>query len=292
MKKLSIPEIIFDIFNYFLLSLLIIITLYPCLYVLFASISDPVEIYRGSKILLYPRGFNLGSYRKVFENPMIWIGYGNTLIYVIAGTTFSMLLTILGAFGLSRSYLPGRYGITLFIIFTMYFSGGLIPTYLVVRNLGMLDSMLSMILPSAINTFNLIIMITYFKSIPSTLEEAAKIDGANEYKILFKVILPLAAPVIAVIVLYYAVAKWNTYFQALIYLNKRTKFPLQIILREILIQNDGSMTQGMGVVQDIEAFSENIKYATIVVSTIPILMVYPFLQKYFVKGVMIGAIKE
>lgn len=289
--KRSVGEVVFDCFNYLILTLLIIVTVYPCLYVLFASFSDPIQIFKGSKLLLWPRGFTTGTYSLVFKYPILWSSYLNTIFYVVAGTVISMLLTIMGAFALSRRYLPGKMIITFFIVFTMYFSGGMIPSFLLVKNLNILDTVWAMLLPNAVNTFNLIIMLTYFRGIPETLEEAAKIDGANEYLILFRIFIPLALPVIAVITLYYAVAKWNTYFQALIYLNSRRLYPLQIVLREIIIQNDPAMLQGLGVYSDMDAHAENVKYATIVVATLPILSFYPFLQKYFVKGVMIGAIK-
>lgn len=289
--KRSASELLFDILNYVTLTLLIIVTIYPCLYVVFASFSDPVLIYKGSKLLFWPRGFTTGTYELVFKYPALWTSYLNTIFYVVAGTAISMLLTIMGAYGLSRRYLPGRMIFTFIIVFTMYFAGGMIPSFLLVKDLKLLDTVWAMLLPGAVNTFNLIIMLTYFKGIPETLEEAAKIDGANEYLILFRIFIPLALPVIAVIALYYAVAKWNTYFQALIYINDRKLYPLQIVLREIIIQNDPAMLQGMGVYDDMDAHAENVKYATIVVATVPILSFYPFLQKYFVKGVMVGAIK-
>lgn len=295
--KKPMGEKVFDVFNYLLLALFSFLTLYPCLYVLFASVSDPVLIYRGSKILLFPRGFGLGTYKVVFDNPMIWISYRNTIIYTGLGVLVSMLLTLMGAHVLSRRYLPGRNAIMFIIAFTMLFSGGMIPGYLLVRSLNMLDTLWSMVFPGAINTFNLIIMMSYFRSIPDSMEESAKIDGANDFLILFKIMVPLALPVIAVVSLYYIVGNWNSFIPPLIYLNKRELFPLQLILREILIGND--MTASTGVLQnagaggnDYQAYAENVRYATIVVATIPVLMVYPFLQKYFVKGIMLGAIKE
>lgn len=268
-----------------------IFCIYPIYYVIVASVSNPIAVYRGSKILLWPREFSMQTYKIVFDYPAIWTGYRNTLLYTFLGTAISLFLTVCGAYGLSRMYLPGRIPITFFIIFTMYFTGGMIPSFLVVRALRLYDKIWAMMLPGAVSTFNLIIMLTYFKNIPESLEEAAKIDGASEYRILFQIFLPLCAPVLAVIALYYAVAKWNTYFQALIYLRSRDLFPLQIILREILIQNDQTAISGSGAYDGLEAFAQNVKYASIVVATVPILLVYPFLQKYFVKGVMIGAVK-
>lgn len=287
----TIGQKVFDVFNYIFLALLIVATLYPCWYVLVASVSDPVLVSREGGMLWWPKGFDLFNYFRVFENQMIWSGYVNTIMYVLLGGMLSLFLTVTAAFCLTRKGLPGRNAIMFLIIFTMYFSGGLIPTFLVVKALHITDTIFAVFLPVAISTYNLIITISYFNSIPQSLEEAAKIDGASNYKILFKIMIPLAKPIIAVITLYYMVAIWNNYFQALIYLNNRELFPLQLILREILIQEDASMLAGSGA-SDTQAYAENIKYATVVVSTVPILCVYPFLQKYFVKGVMIGAVKE
>lgn len=286
---------IFNFVNVLLLTFLTLITLYPCAYVLFASVSDPVQLYNGSKLLLYPRGFSLTSYKVVLENQMIWRSYLNTIIYAITGTALSVFLTIIGGYVLSRTYLPGRRAVMLMLTITMFFGGGLIPTYLVVRSLGMLDSIWALILPSAVGTYNLILVKTYFLSMPAGLEEAARIDGANDWTILWRIMAPLAMPVIAVITLYCIVGSWNSYIPPTIYLRTRSLFPLQVILREILLSGDtSSMNMSTGVsggFSDFEAYSEAVKFATIVVSTVPILCLYPVLQKYFVKGVMLGAIK-
>lgn len=241
--------------------------------------------------MLYPKGFAFYSYDEVLKSNQLWSGYLNTILYVLFGSLLSVSLTISAAFALTRRGLPARNTLMMAILFTMYFSGGLIPTYLVVKGLHLLNTPLAMILPGAVSTYNLIIAISYFKGLPYELEEAAKIDGANDYYILFKIMMPLAKPIIAVITLYYAVSLWNNYFTALIYLDNRALFPLQLVLREILIQNDTASVSASqaGAVQ---AYADNVKYATIVVSTIPILCVYPFIQRYFVKGVMIGAVKE
>ena len=286
---------IFNFVNVLLLTFLTLITLYPCAYVLFASVSDHVQLYNGSKLLLYPRGFSLTSYKVVLENQMIWRSYLNTIIYAITGTALSVFLTIIGGYVLSRTYLPGRRAVMLMLTITMFFGGGLIPTYLVVRSLGMLDSIWALILPSAVGTYNLILVKTYFLSMPAGLEEAARIDGANDWTILWRIMAPLAMPVIAVITLYCIVGSWNSYIPPTIYLRTRSLFPLQVILREILLSGDtSSMNMSTGVsggFSDFEAYSEAVKFATIVVSTVPILCLYPVLQKYFVKGVMLGAIK-
>jgi putative aldouronate transport system permease protein len=272
---------------------LIAVTLYPLLYVLFASLSDATSLAQNRGLLLRPLGLNFKAYKLVLENPMIAIGYRNTLFYVTVGTALNLLMTSLAAYGLSRKNVFWRNPILFLIIFTMFFSGGLIPTYLWVgNNLGMLDTPWALIIPPAINTWNLLIMKTAFESVPVALEESARLDGANDFHILFRIIIPLSLPVIAVMVLFYAVYHWNAYFNALVYLRTRDLYPLQMILRDILISNNvSSMTTGVSG-GDVEPIGETIKYATIVIATLPILMIYPFLQKYFVKGAMIGAIKE
>ncbi|MCV4230464.1 carbohydrate ABC transporter permease [Virgibacillus sp. LDC1] len=288
----SVSEVLFDSANVILLCLLSIVTLYPFLYVLFASISTPADFVQHRGILLWPKGFSLDSYRMVFENPNIIRSYLNTIFYVVVGTTLNILMTALGAYGLSRKNVMWKGTIMMLIVMTMFFDGGLIPKYLLVKNMGLLDTYWALIIPSAMTTWNLIIMRTAFQGIPDALEESARIDGASDWTILFRIIIPLSLPVIAVMVLFYGVWHWNKWFDALIYLRDRNLFPLQLILREILIQNDtSSMMTSVGG-GDRMPVGETIKYATIMVATLPILFLYPFLQKYFVKGVMIGAIKE
>lgn len=288
----SVSEVLFDSANVILLCLLSIVTLYPFLYVLFASISTPAEFVQHRGILLWPKGFSLDSYRMVFENPNIIRSYLNTIFYVVVGTTLNILMTALGAYGLSRKNVMWKGTIMMLIVMTMFFDGGLIPKYLLVKNMGLLDTYWALIIPSAMTTWNLIIMRTAFQGVPDALEESARIDGASDWTILFRIIIPLSLPVIAVMVLFYGVWHWNKWFDALIYLRDRNLFPLQLILREILIQNDtSSMMTSVGG-GDRMPVGETIKYATIMVATLPILFLYPFLQKYFVKGVMIGAIKE
>lgn len=290
MIKRSKGEKIFAVFNYAYLSLLLIVTLYPCIYVVFASVSDPVQLYNGSKLLLWPRGFNLSGYEYAFTFKQIWVGYRNTIFYTVAGTAVNVLLTIVAAYCLSRRNLWGQNFIIMCMLFTMYFSGGMIPMYMVVKEIHLLDSPLAMILPSAINTTNFIISLTYFKGMPYELEEAAKIDGASNMKVLFKILAPLAKPVIMVMVLYYSVEHWNDYMNAMLYIFDQNLYPLQSVLREILIQGSGLTSVGAGIADDA-AVAETIKYAIIVISTVPILCVYPFIQKHFVKGVMMGAVK-
>ena len=290
--KKSVGEQTFDVCNYLLMIALVIVTLYPCYYVLVASLSDPTRIYEGSGMLLYPKGFVTGAYQNVFSYTQRWISYANTLYYVLVGGFLSTFVTVMTAFALTRKGLPFKNTIMMGILFTMYFSGGLIPTFLVVRSLHLLDTRWAVILIPLVNTYNLIITISYFRSLPYELEEAAKIDGASDYRILLQVMIPLAKPIIAVIVLYYMVALWNSYFNEMIYLTTRNKFPLQLVLREILIQNDTASVGGSASnAGDVQSYAENLKFAVIVVSTIPILCVYPFVQRYFVKGVTIGAVK-
>jgi putative aldouronate transport system permease protein len=268
------------------------ITLYPFLYVVFASFSEAGLLLKTRGLLLKPAGFNLQAYRMVFKNPILFSSYLNTIIYVASGTSLSVLLTICGAYSLSRKNVLLKMPITFFFVFTMWFSGGMIPLFLLMRNLHLLNNRLALILPNAVSTYNLIVTLTYFKSIPDSLEESAKIDGANDYTIMFRIIVPLAVPVISVIALFYSVSIWNAWFHAMIFLNKRELFPVQLILREILILNDATGAMGGAVAQgDQMQMGETIKYATAVVATLPILLVYPFVQRYFVQGIMSGAVK-
>lgn len=282
----------FNVFNIIFMLCMIVITLYPLLYVVFASLSDSNELMKHSGLLLKPVGFSWAAYKAVFLNPNILQGYKNTIIVLISSVAVSMFLTCLAAYVLSRKNVLFNGVITFIIMFTMFFSGGMIPTYLLVNNLGLTNTYWALILPTAISTYNMIIMRTGFAAIPESLEESAKIDGANHFTILFKIVIPLAKPTMAVIMLYYAVACWNSWFNAMIYLQKRRDLqPLQLILRGILIENDTSNMQDGNVGQDTESIAESIKYAVIVVATLPILAIYPFLQKYFIKGIMIGAVK-
>ena len=290
MKKTN-GEKAFSVFNVIFLAVISIICLYPMLYVAFASLSSSQMLMRHTGLLLHPMGFNLNAYVKVFQNPMIVKGYANTLIILVLGVSVNMILTALGAFFLTRQNVYFKKHIMLLIIFTMYFSGGMIPTYLTVRSLGLYNTVWAVILPTAVSTYNLIIMRTGFASIPRGLDEAATIDGANQFVIFSRIYLPLSKAILAVIFLYYAVGSWNAWFNASIYLNDREKYPLQLVLREILISNDTGSRISDGSMSDFEGIGLSIKYAAIMVSTLPILVVYPFIQKYFVKGVMIGSLK-
>lgn len=284
-------EKIFNIINVTILFVLVIIMLYPCVHVLWASLSDSNKLMIHGGFLLYPQGFTLAAYEEVFQNQLIWSGYGNTLINLVLALVLNISLTTLGAFALSRKELMLRRPIMLMIIFTMFFSGGMIPNYILVRSLGMVDTRWALFIPTAISAYNLIIMRTSFESIPDNLIEAAKLDGAGDFTILFRVAIPVSKAVIAVMVLFYAVEQWNAWFPAFIYLKDRGLWPLQLVLREIVIANNLSdMLTGVDSAE-LVSVSESIKYATIVVATLPIVCVYLFLQKYFVKGVMIGAVK-
>lgn len=287
----TIGEKIFDALNTLFMIILMLVTIYPFIHVLFASVSEASKIVAHNGILYKPLGFNCNAYKEVFKNQMVLIGYANTIFYVITGTSINLILTILGAYGLSRKNLYWGKLITIIIVFTMFFGGGLIPTFILVKNIGLYNSRWALIVPSAISTWNLLIMRTYFSSIPLSLQESAKIDGAKDFAILFKIIIPLSTPVIAVMILFYGVSHWNSWFSAMVYLRERRMYPLQLILREILIISESIYVETDRLQLDKVAIAETIRYATIVVASIPILAVYPFLQKYFVQGVMIGAIK-
>lgn len=290
--KKSWGSIAFDAFNITFMFVLMVIMAYPLWHVVCASFSVPSELMRHIGPLYKPLGFTLSSYGMVFRNNMIMLGYSNSIYILVVGTTINVILTAICAFVLSRK---GVYWNALFsklIVLTMFIGGGLVPTYLVVTKMLHLNNNLwALILPNAISVYNMIIMRTSFLGIPDSLEESAKLDGAGVWTILFKIILPLSKAVIAVMILYYGVAHWNAWFEASIYLKDRELYPLQLVLREILIANSTeSMMDGVSNM-DQEMVGETIKYSVIVLTTVPILLVYPFLQKYFVKGVMIGAVK-
>lgn len=291
MKGPSMGYRLFSILNILMMLCLIFVTAYPMYYVIIASFSDPEALSMQSGLLLLPlRPVTLSAYRLLFQNPMIGRGFLNTLFLLSLGLTINMLLTVMGAYFLSLKGPMLKNAITFFIVFTMYFSGGLIPTYLNIRDLGLLDSLWALILSGAVNTFNLIIMKTAFQALPDSLNESARLDGAAHITILSRIMVPLALPTIAVMVLYYGVGHWNSWFTASIYLLSREKYPIQLVLRNIL--NSAQVAQMMGTdMSEMARLVELIKYAFIVITVIPILLLYPFLQKYFVKGVMIGAIK-
>lgn len=289
----SLGDRIFNIVNYALLTLVTLVVLYPLLFVVSASVSNPEFVLRG-EMWFIPKGFNLDAYAKIFQNKDILLGYGNTILYTLIGTAINVVLTICAAYPLSRRDLAGRGLVTGLIVFTMFFGGGLIPTYLLIKNLNMLDTLWVMVIPNAVSVWNIIIMRTFFQqSIPGELQESAMIDGCTHFQTLLRIVLPLSMPIIAVMVLFYAVGHWNSYFNALIYLTSKERFPLQLILREILIQSDSGefvkLTSESAVRMKMSV--EGLKYAVLVVANLPMLVLYPFLQRYFVKGIMIGALK-
>lgn len=284
-------EKVFGVFNSFFMVLIAIVCLYPMLYILFASLSEPDALLQHSGILVAPLGWNFAAYLRVARNSAIGTGYLNTLFYVGIGTLTRMVMTILCAFVLTRKSFMLSKPMNIMVVITMFFNGGLIPTYLVVQWVGLLNNRWALIIPSVINVFNMIILRTNFNVFPGELEDSARIDGANEFQFLTRVLLPLSKAALAVITLYYAVSQWNSWLPAVLYLRDRIRYPLQLILREILLQNDMSVMQDGGDIAEDLAVAATIKYATIIVSTAPILILYPFVQKYFVKGVMVGALK-
>ena len=268
---------------------ILIIELYPLVYVVSASFSSSDAISRG-QVYLLPVEFSLDGYKMLSKNKDILTGFTNSVLYLIVGTSINMLLTVALAYPLSRKELPFRNMLTLFIVFTMYVQGGLIPTYLQVSRMNLVDTLWGLILPNAIITTNMIIMCTYFQtSLPESLHEAAVLDGCNYTCYLLKIVLPLSLPILAVVGLYYAVGHWNNYFDALIYLRSRDKQSLQLVLRDILLANQ--VNSGDGSYSESSKLGVTIKYSVIVVSCIPMMIAYPFVQKFFVKGVMIGALK-
>ncbi|SDC15217.1 putative aldouronate transport system permease protein [Paenibacillus sp. UNCCL117] len=293
-KSTSAGDRLYDIAIYTILTVIMLGTLYPLIYIVSASLSDPMAIVKG-ELWLLPKDMTLDAYRKVFENSDILMGYRNSLIYLVAGTAINLIMTTMGAYALSRQDLRGRHILALIFTFTLLFNGGLIPTYLVFKNmLGLYNNLWVMIIPSAVSVWNLIVMRTYFQTaIPYELQEAAFIDGCSNIKTLTRIVLPLSMPILAVMTMYYGVAHWNSYFTALIYLNDHWRLPLQVVIRSILIQeNMYAMAGGDGesLVEQL-LLVEGMKYAVIVVSSIPMLLLYPLVQRHFVKGVMIGAVK-
>lgn len=290
--RISAGQKAFNITNTVFLILLSLVMVYPMWHVLCSSLSVDSKLLAHNGILLVPRGFSLAAYKMAFRNNMIVRSYLNTAFLVVVGVASNLFMTTLAAYVLSRKNISWVSPMNKLIIFTMFFSGGLIPTYLLVaKTLHLNNTYLALILPSLVNTYNLMIMRSSFMEIPDSLIESAMLDGSSQFRIIMTIVVPLSKAVMSVMVLYYAVSHWNSWFWASIYLTKRKLFPLQLVLREILISNDtASMSQGTGF-SDQVSVGETIKYAIIVIATVPILCIYPFLQKYFVQGVMIGAVK-
>lgn len=290
----SISSRIFDVFNVLFMAALILITIYPFLYVLFASFSDPMRLYSHRGLLLAPLGFSFRGYSLVLNYDAIWNGYAVTIFLATVGTAVNLFASLIFAYVLSKRKMMLHGFFTFAAVFTMYFNGGMVPTYLIVKELGLLDSLWSLILPGLISTYNVIILRTALNGVPDEMGESASLDGANELTILVRILIPLIMPTIAAISLFIMVGHWNSWTGALLYIKDSKKYPLQMVLRAILIANDSSATVGSGASHttgEDTATRMLLKYSTVIVSILPVICVYPFLQKYFTKGVMIGALK-
>ncbi|WP_339207294.1 carbohydrate ABC transporter permease [Paenibacillus sp. FSL K6-3182] len=289
---------VFLLCNYIYVFLAFIVVAYPVIYMISASISDPKLVGSG-EMWLWPKGITFEGYQRVFQNSSIWSGYGNTILYTVVGTSINLFVTLPAAYALSRKDFMGRNFFMGMFLVTMFFGGGLVPSYLLIKELGMVNTIWAIVIPSAASIWNIIVARTFFQSsIPKELQEAAQIDGCTNLRLFVKIILPLSMPIIAVMALFYGVGNWNSYFSALIYLNDAAKYPLQLVLRQILVLQEMS-AQGGGAMDASTASALNskaeiaalVKYAVIIVATAPIIAVYPFLQRYFVQGVMIGSVK-
>lgn len=288
----SVSDTLFTAAVYLIAAIAFIITLYPFIYILSVSLSSSDAVYRG-KVFLWPVGFSLAGYRQVLRQNGLWNAYGNTIFYTVAGTAFNLVATCIAAYPLSRKTMVGRRFFNFAIVFTMYFSGGLIPSYLLITRLGFYNSRWVMIIPSLLATYNVMVCRSAFAGVPDEIIESAQIDGANDWQIFYTIAIRLITPTLAVLTLYYAVAHWNNFFTPMLYLSKESLMPLQVLLRRVLIQASTELMGG-----DTQAFEGSqaaatlqVRYVTIIVATLPILAIYPFLQKYFVKGVMLGAVK-
>lgn len=282
---------IWTVLNYTVLTLIVLVCLYPFLNVLAYSLSSNSAIMSGS-VTWFPVEMQFNAYREILKQSQIWVSMRVSVLVTAAGTALGLCMTVCAAYALSKPGLKGRKVLNGFILFTMYFSGGIIPTFLVVKNLGLYDQLAALVLPSSMNVFNFIVMKTFFRGLPVELEEAAYLDGANDIQVLFKVVLPLSLPILATIGLFYAVSYWNEYFSSLIYIQAPEKYTLQLRLRQLLFAGElnqigGGSAEGLGT----QVMPEALKMASIIVSTVPILIIYPWLQKYFVKGVMVGSVK-
>lgn len=284
----------FDIVNTAVMLLVFFVIAYPLYFVVIASVSDP-NLVNSGKVIFLPKGFNLDAYEHILTNENILTGFKNAVLYTIVWTVLAVCITIPAGYALSRTDLPLKKFWTLFFVFVMYFQGGLIPTYLVVKDLGLLDTMWAVILPTCLSVYNLIVCRTFFEgTLSDELLDAARVDGAGNLKFFFRIALPLSKAIVAIMVLFYAVQQWNAYFDAMIYLNSEEKYPLQLVLKDILIQAQMNSSGAFGDAQSVAAMqriAELVKYSSIVVASLPMLILYPFVQKYFVKGIMIGAVK-
>ena len=295
--KPTLSDRVFDIINVIVMLILLVIFVWPLWFVVIASVSNPNEVWMGN-VILWPKGFTLLSYEELINYSRIWTGYANTIFYTVVGTALNLVMTVCAAYPLSKRTFMARNFFMVMLMITMYFGGGLIPTYLVVNSLGLLNTRWAMIVPSACSVYNVLVTRTYFKSsIPEALQEAATLDGANALQYLIRIVLPLSKPILAVVGLYYAVGHWNDFYTALIYITNEELLPLQSFLRDILMSNKMTMSTNRYTYRDAATaearmqLSQTLKYSVIIVSTVPVLCVYPLIQKYFVKGVMIGSIK-
>lgn len=291
MKKEKLKQLPADIIIYTLLLLLSITSVYPFIYTLSISFSTAAEAAQPG-FHMYPKQISIAAYQMVFKNQDIYIGYANTIGRTVLGTILALLLCSTLAYAISKSYMPHRKLISFLLVFTMMFSGGTVPTYLLIKNIGLLDNRLVYILPTAVSAYNVIIIRSFFQSLPDSLAESAKIDGANEITILFRIILPISKAVLATVALWVAVAQWNSWFDAMLYMRDNNKLVLQLLLQRIITFNQSQLMESGRATEDMINYnSDTIKSATIIVSIVPILAIYPFVQKYFVKGVMLGAVK-
>ncbi len=291
-KDNSIGSKIFNLINGLLMALVIVITLYPLLYVLALSLSSS-EYVQAGMVNLLPKGFNIESYKQVFADKHFWQSYGNTITYTVLGTLINLVLTSTFAFCLSRKDLIGRKTLNVLVVFTMFFTGGLIPNFLLVKNLHLYNSIWAVVLPGAINTYNMIIVRTFMQQLPEEILESGRIDGANDLQLFEKIVLPLSKPALATVGLYYAVEHWNAYFYPMLYLKDKAKYPLQVLLKEMIVDQDlSSVSQSAAeIIGNMQPTTDMLMGASIIIALIPILCVYPFVQKYFVQGVMIGSVK-
>ena len=291
-SRYSLGDKTFLIIGYILLGLFVLAIIIPMIYIIIASFMDPITL-QNNGITFDIEKWTLTAYERVISNKQIWVGFKNSIVYSVVFTFLSVSITMLCAYPMSLEEFKGRKFFNVIFMITMFFGGGLIPTYLLISNLGMLDSMWAIVLPNAFSVWNMIIARTYFKSIPSELREAAEVDGANELTLFFKILLPVCMPVIAVLCLWQFVGMWNSYFDAMVYLNSASKQPLQLVLRAILIQNqpDAGMIADMQSTAERARLAELLKYSTIIISSLPLLVMYPFFQKYFDSGIMVGSIK-
>ncbi len=291
-KDKSLSAKTFNVINGILMAVVIIITLYPLVYVLALSLSSS-EYVQAGMVSIIPRGFNIEAYKQVFADNHFWKSYGNTIVYTVLGTALNLAFTSTMAFALSRRDLIGRKPLNMLVVFTMFFSGGLIPNFLLVKNLHIYNTIWAVLLPGAINTYNMIIVRTFMQQLPEEILESGRIDGANDLQLFSKIVLPLSKPSLATIGLYYAVDHWNAYFYPMLYLKDKSKYPLQVLLKEMIVDEDlSSLSQGAAeIVGNMQPTSDMLMGASIIIALIPILCVYPFVQKYFVQGVMIGSVK-